>query len=336
MAVLLRCEILFLISNVTSTYYIGGRMRKTPVIEIKDVNKSFKDVKAVKDLSLTIYEGEYTALLGPNGAGKTTLIEMIEGIQKPDTGTIRILGMNWREHKQKLHEVIGLSLQETKFIDKITAEETLNLFGSFYGLSQNKTDEILNLVNLTEKKKAYTVHLSGGQRQRLAIGIALLNNPKILLLDEPTTGLDPGARREIWKILERLRQNFNTTMILTTHYMEEAEVLCERILIMDKGQFIAAGTLPELNAKHGEGDLIEITFASHFDIGALNLSGIKRLNWIMPHTKAQIFVENIAGVLPALIEATKKGNANITELTSRKVTLDDLFISMTGRHLTDG
>jgi ABC-2 type transport system ATP-binding protein len=310
-------------------------MSKTPVIDIKGVSKSFKDLKAVHNLSLTIYEGEYVALLGPNGAGKTTLIEMIEGIQKPDEGSISILGMNWKEHEQKLHYAIGLSLQETKFIDKITTEETLNLFGSFYGLGQRRTEEILDLVNLKEKRKAYTTTLSGGQKQRLAIGIALLNNPKVLLLDEPTTGLDPGARREIWKILEMLRADFGTTMILTTHYMEEAEVLCERILIMDKGQFIASGTLPELNARHGEGDLIEITFGNNFDIEALGLSGIKKLNWITPHTKAQIFVDNIAEVLPSVISSAKLKNIKVDELSSRRMTLDDLFISMTGRHLND-
>lgn len=167
----------------------------------------------------------------------------------------------------------------------------------------------------------------------MAIGIALLNNPKVLLLDEPTTGLDPGARREIWKILERLRQDFGTTMILTTHYMEEAEVLCERILIMDKGQFIAAGTLPELNAKHGEGDIIEITFGNDFNISQTNFSGIKKLKWIETYTRAQIFVDNIAEVLPAIISAAKQQNIKVTELSSRRMTLDDLFISMTGRHL---
>ncbi len=310
-------------------------MNKTPVIEITDVCKTFKDVKAVINLNLTIYEGEYVALLGPNGAGKTTLIEMIEGIQKPDAGMIRVLGMNWKEQEHKLHHKIGLSLQETKFIDKITTKETLDLFASFYGLNSGRTEQILELVNLTEKRKAYTNQLSGGQRQRLAIGIALLNNPKILLLDEPTTGLDPGARREIWKILEKLRQDFNTTMILTTHYMEEAEVLCERILIMDKGQFIAAGSLQELSARHGEGDLIEITFADDFDIDTAKISGVKKLNWVNAHTKAQIFVENISETLPSIIESTRRGNIRITELTSRKMTLDDLFISMTGRHLTD-
>jgi ABC-2 type transport system ATP-binding protein len=308
-------------------------MSKKPIIEISNVSKSFKEIKAVNDLNLAIYESEYVALLGPNGAGKTTLIEMIEGIQKPDAGTIRILGMEWRSHAQKLHHEIGLSLQETKFIDKITTEETLNLFGSFYKLGQDRTEEILQLVNLESKRKSHTVHLSGGQRQRLAIGIALLNNPKILLLDEPTTGLDPAARREIWKILETLRKDFGTTMILTTHYMEEAEFLCERILIMDKGQFIAAGTLSELNARHGEGDLIEIRFEKDFDISKLSLNGVKKLDWIEPQTKARVFVENIAEVLPAIVSAAKTGDVNVVELSSRKVTLDDLFISMTGRHL---
>jgi ABC-2 type transport system ATP-binding protein len=308
-------------------------MSSTAAIQISSVTKTFKDITAVNNLSLTIHEGEFVALLGPNGAGKTTLIEMIEGIQKPDAGSISILGMNWQEHENKLHHVIGLSLQETKFIDKITTEETLNLFGSFYDLDQKRTEEILELVNLQEKRRAYTVNLSGGQRQRLAIGIALLNNPKILLLDEPTTGLDPGARREIWKILEKLRSDFNTTMILTTHYMEEAEYLCERILIMDKGQFIAAGTLDELNAQHGEGDLIEITFENDFDISALNLSGIKKLKWLNGQSRAEIFVDNIAEVLPAVISAAKARNIKVSELSSRKMTLDDLFISMTGRHL---
>ena len=315
-----------------SSHYIEHQML-TPSIHITSVTKSFKDITAVNNLSLTINEGEFVALLGPNGAGKTTLIEMIEGIQKPDSGSIEILGMNWKEHENKLHHVIGLSLQETKFIDKITTEETLNLFGSFYGLDQKRTEEILDLINLQEKRKAYTVNLSGGQRQRLAIGIALLNNPKILLLDEPTTGLDPGARREIWKILEKLRSDFNTTMILTTHYMEEAEYLCERILIMDKGQFIAAGTLDELNARHGEGELIEISFENDFDIEALNLSGIKKLKWLTGQSKAEIFVDSIAEVLPAVISAAKAKNIKVSELSSRKMTLDDLFISMTGRHL---
>jgi ABC-2 type transport system ATP-binding protein len=310
-------------------------MNDKRIIEIKNVSKSFGNLKAVNDLSLTIFEGEYIALLGPNGAGKTTLIEMIEGIQKPDSGTIDILGLNWKEHSTKLHRQIGLSLQETKFIDKLTTDETLRLFGSFYKLGTARCEEVLELVNLESKRKTYTVNLSGGQRQRLAIGIALLNNPKVLLLDEPTTGLDPTARREVWKILEKLRTTYRTTMILTTHYMEEAEFLCERILIMDKGQFLATGTLSELNAKHGEGDLIEISFANNYETSFAGVANIKKVKWISPHTKAQIFVDDIADALPAILSLATSDHVQITELSSRRMTLDDLFISMTGRHLNE-
>jgi len=305
-----------------------------PVIEISGVSKRFKDLVAVDNVDLIIFEGEYVALLGPNGAGKTTLIEMIEGIQRPDKGSISILGMDWKNHSSQLHRAIGLSLQETKFYEKITTEETLNLFASFYGLGPERCEQILDLINLKEKRKAFTVNLSGGQRQRLAIGVALLNNPKILLLDEPTTGLDPGARREIWKILERLRNEHGTTMILTTHYMEEAQFLCERILIMDKGRFIAKGTLDELNAAHGEGDLIEMTFSAPFEPDP-NLVGIRRVQWIEPGVKIRIYVDNVAIVLPALLSALARQDVSVTELSSRKMTLDDLFISMTGRHLND-
>lgn len=310
-------------------------MNSQTAIEISGVSKSFGDLKAVNNLSVSIQEGEYVALLGPNGAGKTTLIEMIEGIQQPDTGMIKIFGHTWQNHATELHRLIGLSLQETKFIDKITTGETLDLFGSFYGLNQSRTKEVLDLVNLEAKKDTYTVNLSGGQRQRLAIGIALLNNPRILLLDEPTTGLDPTARREVWKILEQLRRNFNTTLILTTHYMEEAEFLCERILIMDQGKFIAAGTLPELNTKYGEGDIIEVTFSNPFRQPLPNSASIRKVNWIEPDLQAQIFVDSIAEVLPKILTSAKENQIGITELSSRRMTLDDLFISMTGRHLND-
>jgi ABC-2 type transport system ATP-binding protein len=310
-------------------------MNNKTVIEIRSVSRSFGALKAVDDLTLNIHEGEYVALLGPNGAGKTTLIEMIEGIQRPDSGSITILGMSWKSDAHALHQVIGLSLQETKFIDKLTTEETLNLFGSFYGLGRTRTEEVLELVNLESKRKTYTVNLSGGQRQRLAIGIALLNNPKILLLDEPTTGLDPAARREVWKILEQLRKAYRTTLILTTHYMEEAEFLCERILIMDKGRFLATGTLAELNASYGEGDLIEVAFAREFDFALTDLQHVRKVHWIKPHTRVQIFTDNITTVLPQILAIAQSHQAEIAELSSRRSTLDDLFISMTGRHLNE-
>ncbi len=216
------------------------------IVEVRKVKKSFKDVKAVNGVDLQIRPGEFLALLGPNGAGKTTLVEMIEGIQHPDEGEILIDGKKWKSHQQELHHMIGLSLQETRFMDKLTAYETLRLFASFYKLDSSRVNEVFKLIGLGEKKKAFVNNLSGGQRQRLALGVALLNKPKILLLDEPTTGLDPNARREIWNILLDLKKEHNTSLILTSHYMEEAEYLCDRIVIMDQGNILAEGTLEEI------------------------------------------------------------------------------------------
>ena len=213
-----------------------------PVIEVSNVWKSFKTVQAVKGINLNIPKGQFTALLGPNGAGKTTLVEMIEGIQQPDTGDITIMGKHWKGNEDELHRIIGLSLQETRFIDKLRVTETLQLFASFYNLGSERISNIIDIVGLEEKKKSFVVNLSGGQRQRLAIGIALINTPAILLLDEPTTGLDPNARREIWDILHRLKKESETSMILTTHYMEEAENLCDYIVIMDNGIILREGT----------------------------------------------------------------------------------------------
>ncbi len=221
---------------------LGGR----PVIEVKEVWKSFKTVQAVKGISLSIKPGQFVALLGPNGAGKTTLVEMIEGIRKPDKGEIYIAGKTWKENEMELRNLIGLSLQETYFIDKLNVGETLNLFASFFRLHRDRVEKIIQLVGLEEKRKSWVVNLSGGQRQRLALGIALLNDPRILLLDEPTTGLDPTARREIWVILKKLKELSKTSLILTTHYMEEAEELCDYIVIIDHGQVLKEGTIEQL------------------------------------------------------------------------------------------
>ncbi len=216
------------------------------VIEVKEAWKSFKTVQAVKGISLNIPKGQFVALLGPNGAGKTTLVEMIEGIQKPDKGEITIIGKHWKGNEDSLRRIIGLSLQETRFIDKLRVTETLKLFASFFNLGKERVNEIIEIVGLEDKKRSYVVNLSGGQRQRLAIGIALINKPAILLLDEPTTGLDPNARREIWNILMKLKEVSETSMILTTHYMEEAEKLCDYIIILDKGEILREGTIDQL------------------------------------------------------------------------------------------
>lgn len=254
-------------------------MENDLVIEVKNVQKSFKAVHAVRGIDLRIGPGQFVAILGPNGAGKTTLVEMIEGIQQPDKGEIFILGKSWKGNENYLRRLIGLSLQETHFIEKLTVWETLRLFASFFRIGKERCEEILYLVALEEKRKAWVVNLSGGQRQRLALGISMLNKPKILLLDEPTTGLDPNARREIWAILHKLKNQSQTSLILTTHYMEEAEQLCDYIVIIDHGKILKQGTLTEL-------------------LGEIQDLPVK----------------------PA---------------ETRKITLDDLFTSLTGRHLND-
>jgi ABC-2 type transport system ATP-binding protein len=216
-----------------------------PVIRALDVHKRFKDVKAVSGVSLEVRGSEFVGLLGPNGAGKTTLVEMIEGLKRPDSGEIVVLGKRWRSDERYLRGVMGISLQETNFIDKLTARETLELFAGFYGIDRDRTDSLLDLVGLQKKRDSYTMNLSHGQKQKLALAIALLNHPRILILDEPTTGLDPNARREIWGILKGLKKH-GTSLLITTHYMDEAEALCDRIVIMNEGRVLAEGTLDEL------------------------------------------------------------------------------------------
>jgi ABC-2 type transport system ATP-binding protein len=171
---------------------------------------------------------------------------MIEGIQKPDKGEITIMGKRWKGNEDELHRIIGISLQETRFMDKLRVSETLKLFAGFFDLGNERVNEIIDIVGLEEKRRSYVVNLSGGQRQRLALGISLINSPAILLLDEPTTGLDPNARREIWEILQKLKEKSDTSMILTTHYMEEAENLCDYIIIMDQGKILREGTKEKL------------------------------------------------------------------------------------------
>ncbi|MDR2497331.1 MAG: ABC transporter ATP-binding protein [Tannerellaceae bacterium] len=216
-------------------------------IEVSKVVKSFKDVQAVKGISLAIARGEFVALLGPNGAGKTTLVEMMEGLQKPDSGEILIEGKRWKQHERELRRSIGISLQETRFAEKLTVHETLKLFASFFAIDdEERIGEVIALTGLEAKSKSRVGTLSGGQKQRLALAVALLNRPRTLFLDEPTTGLDPHSRLDLWNILHELKTKGETTLILTTHYMEEAETLCDRIIIIDEGQILKEGRLADL------------------------------------------------------------------------------------------
>jgi len=216
------------------------------VIEVKNVYKSFKDVHAVRGISFSVRQGEFVALLGPNGAGKTTLVEMMEGLRKPDSGDIFIQGKSWKKSEKELRQIIGLSLQETRFPEKLKVREVLRLFASFFKLGTERVDEVIALVGLENKRQSLTKNLSGGQRQRLALATALLNRPQILFLDEPTTGLDPHSRFDLWNILQELKSKGDTTLLLTTHYMEEAQSLCDHIIIIDEGVIIKGGSLNEL------------------------------------------------------------------------------------------
>ena len=311
-------------------------MSTAPIIEVNQVRKYFGQTKAVDGISLAIGPGEFVALLGPNGAGKTTLVEMIEGIQKPDAGDIRIRGLSWKGNEEVLRRVIGLSFQETHFIEKLRVSETLDLFASFYSLPKSRIETILDLIGLQEKAKTFTKHLSGGQKQKLALGVALLNQPEILLLDEPTTGLDPTARREIWELLKTLQQEFNTAMILTTHYMEEASYLCKRIIIIDKGKVLARGTLEELLAEYKNGEIIDFAVDRAIDQEALIASNhVLGLNLKEANTRGEIIVQSLIDYLPGFLKFIEQQELTLTSLECRKMTLDDLFISMTGRHLIE-
>jgi ABC-2 type transport system ATP-binding protein len=306
------------------------------VIEVKNIWKSYKTVQAVKGINLKIPKGQFVALLGPNGAGKTTLVEMIEGIQKPDKGEITIMGKKWKGNEDELHHIIGLSLQETRFIDKLRVSETLQLFAGFFNLGKERVNEIIDITGLKEKRKSYVVNLSGGQRQRLAIGIALINDPTILLLDEPTTGLDPNARREIWEILRSLKEKSETSMILTTHYMEEAENLCDYIVIMDNGLILKEGTLLQLLEDETKEKVVEFTTEGGFLHRDLHSSDLPfTIHPGETKEKGSVTLTNFETELPAFISYLKSKNITLRHMECRRKTLDDLFVSLTGRKINE-
>jgi ABC-2 type transport system ATP-binding protein len=241
----------------------AGAQATGPALLLRGLRKAFGDVQAVDGLELEVARGECFGLLGPNGAGKTTTIEICEGLTPPDAGTVELLGMTWAAGAGELRQRIGIQLQETQFPDKLTVEETLRLFRSFFkrGIS---VDESIETAQLEEKRRARVAGLSGGQKQRLAMACALVGDPELLFLDEPTTGLDPQARRHLWDLVDRLKQA-GRTIILTTHYMEEAERLCDRVAIMDHGRVIALGTPQQLIATLGGEDIVEFAVGGSND-----------------------------------------------------------------------
>jgi len=303
-------------------------------IRIQGLVKSYGDVVAVAGLDLEIARGECFGLLGPNGAGKTTTVEIMEGLNPPTSGAVEILGLRWDRDGEELRTRIGVALQETKLFDRLTVEETLRLFRSFYPPARALSVEtLLNEMQLGEKRGAWVQKLSGGQRQRLAVALGIVGDPDVLFLDEPTTGLDPQSRRALWDTVGALRAR-GKTIVLTTHYMDEAEFLCDRVAVIDHGKRIALGSPAELIDTIGGHHLVELScepaqspemFADVIGVRSVRAAG----------DGVVLSIEETHVALPALFSRLAERGIKPTRVVSRTATLDDVFLSLTGRTLRE-
>ena len=298
--------------------------------------KRFGDVVAVDGLDLEVRTGECFGLLGPNGAGKTTTIEILEGLLASDAGDVEILGRRWSDGAARLREHLGIQLQETRLEEKLTVLETLRLFRSFYR-SGRDVDEVVRIVELDGKRDSRVGKLSGGQRQRLAVGCALVGRPDVLFLDEPTTGLDPQSRRQLWALLEAFRRD-GGTILLTTHYMEEAESLCDRVGIVDQGRMIALGSPVDLVASLGAAHVIEFALADPSLTPADEvLRAVRGVTEVRRQNGAVLLGSNEPHVtVPLLLAALDRAGGDLAQLATHSATLEDVFVALTGRHLRDG
>jgi ABC-2 type transport system ATP-binding protein len=307
-----------------------------PALRCRGLQKRYADVVAVAGLDLEVRRGECFGLLGPNGAGKTTTIEILEGLTSPDGGEVEVLGERWGQGRDRqLRARLGIQLQETQLNEKLSVEETLRLFRSFYPRGRS-VDDVLGLVELESKRASWVGKLSGGQKQRLAVGCALVGDPELLFLDEPTTGLDPQSRRQLWDLLTRFRAG-GGTILLTTHYMDEAEILCDRVAIVDLGKVIALDTPRALVASLGAEHVVEFRLVD----GSLTpppstlaaLPGVRDARsegdaWALATSEVHLAV-------PALLDTLRTRGAMLSHLTTHSATLEDVFVSLTGRHLRD-
>ena len=305
-------------------------------IQCRDLRKTYDGkVEAVRGLSLEIQPGECFGLLGPNGAGKTTTIEILEGLLAATSGEVSIFGRTWKENEREMREWLGISLQETRLSEKLSVRETIDLFASFYR-EPSPTDLVLEELQLTEKADAWVGKLSGGQRQRLAVATALVCNPKILFLDEPTTGLDPQSRRQLWDII-RAFQRQGGTVLLTTHYMDEAERLCDRLAIVDHGQIIAEGSPADLINRLGGHHVVEFSVSG--DSNGKDLAAWRGLPSVESvrdeEAMIALHVKQPHLTIPALLEAIDRQGGQLQHLTTRQASLEDVFVRLTGRHLRE-
>ena len=304
-------------------------------LRVRQLRKAYKDVIAVDGLDLEVRAGECFGLLGPNGAGKTTTVEICEGLTEPDSGEVEILGRQWLRDADELRQRLGIQLQDTQLSEKLTVFETVRLFRSFFRQGASAR-EVIARVQLEEKQKSRVGDLSGGQKQRLALACALVGDPDFLFLDEPTTGLDPQARRQLWELIEEFKHS-GRTILLTTHYMDEAERLCDRVAIMDHGKEIALGTPRELIASTCAEHMVEFSpgpASTTLDVPALRrISGVRDLR--TENGAVLLQVTELHTAVPALLAELSRQKIPLTELRTHSATLEDVFVTLTGRHLRD-
>jgi ABC-2 type transport system ATP-binding protein len=305
-----------------------------PALQVRNLRKTYQDVVAVDGLDLEVYSGECFGLLGPNGAGKTTTVEICEGLNTPDAGDVVVLGRRWDRNERELRQLLGISLQETQFSEKLTVNETIELFRSFYDCGPSPAD-VIAMVQLQEKARSRVGALSGGQKQRLALACALVGDPELLFLDEPTTGLDPQSRRQLWELIERFKAD-GRSILLTTHYMDEAERLCDRVAIMDHGRMIALGApqalIDRLEAEH----VLEFALVPPAVVEEDFLRRIEGVHAVQHQNGTYCLqVTELHRVMPTLLQELRRQGAQLAELRTHSATLEDVFVSLTGRNLRD-
>jgi ABC-2 type transport system ATP-binding protein len=304
-------------------------------LRVSQLRKAYQDVVAVDGLNLDVQAGECFGLLGPNGAGKTTTVEICEGLTPPDSGEVEVLGCRWNSDSAQLRQRLGIQLQDTQLSEKLTVHETVRLFRSFFRQGAAAA-EVIARVQLEEKQNSRVGDLSGGQKQRLALACALVGDPDFLFLDEPTTGLDPQARRQLWELIEEFKES-GRTILLTTHYMDEAERLCDRVAILDHGKVIALGTPRELIAATCAEQMVE--FSAGSAAKALDVPALRRIDGVR-QVRAEngvvlMQVTQLHTSVPALLAELTRQNVPLTELRTHSATLEDVFVTLTGRHLRD-
>jgi ABC-2 type transport system ATP-binding protein len=304
-------------------------------LRVEGLRKYYGDVRAVDGVDIAVAPGECFGLLGPNGAGKTTTIEVCEGLLAPDAGVVELLGLRWDRDEHELRERLGIQLQETQLAEKLTVEETVRLFRSFYDRGREVND-VIEVVQLDEKRDARVAKLSGGQKQRLALACAIVGDPDLIFLDEPTTGLDPQSRRQLWDLITEFKR-LGRTIILTTHYMDEAEILCDRVAIVDHGKVIALGTPRQLIASLGAEHVVRFGLAPEspaLDEAALrSLDGVRVARAIAGEYELQVGA--LHQTVPALLVFLAARQLELAQLTTHSATLEDVFVSLTGRQLRD-